>query len=70
MTQDFLNSAIKNVFASIREEALTLGLPSLHETLKREDFLDIASNKMLPHNLDDGFSLKSKNMPLKLLLNT
>ena len=66
MTQDFLNSAIKNVFASIREEALTLGLPSLHETLKEEDFLDIASNKMLPHNLDDGFSLKEEENVVKI----
>jgi hypothetical protein len=66
MTQDFLNSAIRNVFTSIRNEAQTLGLKSQHEPLKEENFLDIASNKMLPHNLDDGFSLKEEENVVKI----
>ena len=66
MTQDFLNSAIRNVFTSIRDEALTLGIQPEYEPLKEEDFLDIASNKMLPHNLDDGFSLKEEENVVKI----
>ena len=66
MTQQFLNTAIKSVFASLREEALNLGLKSQHKTIKEEDFLDIASNKMLPHNLDDGFSLKEEENVVKI----
>ena len=66
MTQDFLNSAIKNLFTTILQEAQILGLQTGHESLKEEDLLDIASNKMLPHNLDDGFSLKEEENVVKI----
>jgi hypothetical protein len=66
IAQDFLNSAIKKVFKCIREEALQLGLKFPEEKLKEEDFLDIASDKMLPHNLDEGFSSKEEENVVKI----
>ena len=66
MTQDFLNTAIKNVFRCISEEALRLGLDTPQEKLKQEDFLDVASNKMLPHNLDEDFSSKEEENVVKI----
>jgi len=66
MTQDFLNSAIKNLFTTILQEAQILGLQTHHEPFKKEDLLDIASNKMLPHNLDDGFTLKEEENVVKI----
>jgi hypothetical protein len=66
LTQKFLNKSIINVFQSIGEESVKLGLQPTHATLKEEDFLDVASNKMLPHNLDDGFSLKEEENVVKI----
>jgi hypothetical protein len=65
-TQDFLNTAIKNVFRCLGDEALRLGLPTPAEKLKEEEFLDIASNKMLPHNLDEDFSSKEEEIVVKI----
>lgn len=66
MAKDFLNSAIKEVFRCIRKEALRLGLKFPKEKLKEEDFLDVASNKMLPHNVDEGFSSKEEENVVKI----
>jgi hypothetical protein len=65
-TQDFLNTSIKNVFRCIGEEAVRLGLPTPAEKLKEEDFLDVASNKMLPHNVDEDFSRKEEEIVVKI----
>jgi hypothetical protein len=65
-TQDFLNTAIKNVFRSIGDEARRLGLPTPVEKLNEEDFLDVASNKMLPHNVDEDFSSKEEENVVKI----
>ena len=66
MVQDFLNSAIKNVFVCITDEALRLGLKFPEEKLKKDDFLDVASNKMLPHNVDEGFSIREEENVVKI----
>lgn len=66
MVQDFLNSAIKNVFRCISDEALRLGLKFPEEKLESNDFLDVASDKMLPHNVDEGFSSKEEENVVKI----
>jgi hypothetical protein len=65
-TQEFLNTAIKSVFKSICDEGTSLGLPIPGEKLKEEDFLDIASNKMLPHNLGEDFSSREEENVVKI----
>jgi hypothetical protein len=65
-TQNFLNTSIKNVFRGMGDEALRLGLATPAEKLKEEDFLDVASNKMLPHNVDEDFSRKEEEMVVKI----
>ena len=64
--QDFVNSAIKNVFSCIGDEALKLGLPTPEAQLNEDDFLDVASNKMLPHNVDEDFSRKEEEIVVKI----
>lgn len=65
-TQVFLNDAIKNVFRSIGSEAQRLGLPVPPEKLQEENFLDIASNKMLPHNVDEDFTSREEEIVVKI----
>lgn len=65
-TQEFFNTAIKNVFRAICDEGTRLGLPIPEEKLKEEDFLDVASNKMLPHNLGEDFSAKEEENVVKI----
>lgn len=65
-TQEFFNTAIKNVFRSICNEGTHLGLPIPEERLKEDDFLDVASNKMLPHNLGDDFSSREEENVVKI----
>ncbi len=64
--QEFYNSAIQKVFRSICEEGTSLGLPIPEEKLKEDDFLDVASNKMLPHNLGEDFSSKEEENVVKI----
>jgi len=64
--QDFLNSAIKEVFRCITDEALRLGLKFPKESLKEDDLLDVASDKMLPHNVNEGFSIKEEENVVKI----
>jgi hypothetical protein len=65
-TQNFFNTAIKNVFRCIGDEARRLGLPTPAEKLREEDFLDVASNKMLPHNVNEDFSRKEEEIVVKI----
>ena len=65
-TQDFFNNAIKGVFKAIGDEANRLGIITPREHLKEDDFLDVASNKMLPHNVDDDFSSKEEENVVKI----
>lgn len=64
--RDFFNSAIKGVFSCIMDEALRLGLKSPKGKLKETDFLDVASNKMLPYNVDEDFSSKEEENVVKI----
>ena len=65
-TQEFFNTAIKNVFRAICDEGTRLGLTIPDEKLKEEDFLDVASNKMLPHNLGEDFSTREEENVVKI----
>jgi hypothetical protein len=66
MTQEFFNTAIKNVFRAICDEGTRLGLAIPEDRLKEEDFLDVASNKMLPHNLGEDFSSREEENVVKI----
>ena len=65
-TQEFFNTAIQKVFRSICDEGSRLGLHIPEAKLKEEDFLDIASNKMLPHNLGEDFSSREEENVVKI----
>ena len=66
MIQDFFNAAIKTVFKCISDEAQRLGLAFPEEKLREYDYLDVASNKMLPHNVDEDFSSKEEENVVKI----
>jgi len=66
MVQDFLNSSIREVFRCITDEALRLGLKFPEESLNEDDLSDVTSDKMLPHNLDEGFSIKEEENVVKI----
>lgn len=66
MMRDFFNDAIKSVFRSIADEALRLGLEFSEEKLRENDYLDVASNKMLPHNVDEDFSSREEENVVKI----
>ena len=65
-SQDFLNNAIKGVFKCISEEGQRLDLKFLEGTLQENDFLDLAGDKMLPHDVDEGFSSREEENAVKI----
>lgn len=69
MIRDFFNTAIKSVFTCISDEAQNLGLSFPEEKLREYDYLDVASNKMLPHNVDEDFSSKEEENVVKIASN-
>ena len=69
IVQNFLNNTIQEISRCIKDEALQLGLKFPKEKLKEDDFLDVASNKMLPHNVDEDFSSKEEENVVKISSN-
>jgi hypothetical protein len=66
VVQNFLNNVVRKLSRSITDEALRLGLKIPKGKLQEDDFLDVAADKMLPHNIDEGFSSKEEENVVKI----
>ena len=64
--QHLLNTTIRKIFESVSNEAVVLGLAFPSEKLSEDDFLAVVSDKMLPHNIIEGFSVKEEENVVKI----